>query len=151
MYLVDTNILSQGAPTKETDLAFRDLADWLEAAADHLWLSVVTVAEVMAGIERSMIRGEPRKAARLRAWLDVVEHLYGPRILPLDRDAARLTGILSARAQMRGASPGFADAAIAATAELRGLCVLTRNAKDFAPMGVAFVNPYESGVPPIPG
>jgi predicted nucleic acid-binding protein len=151
MYLLDTNILSQAAPTKETGLAFRDLGDWLEAATDHLWLSVVTIAEVTAGIERSVIRGEPRKAARLQAWLDMVEHLYGPRILPLDCDVAHLAGILSARARMAGASPGLADAAIAATAELRGFRVMTRNAKDFAPMGVAFINPYETGLPPIAG
>ncbi|KMO36692.1 hypothetical protein VQ03_20235 [Methylobacterium tarhaniae] len=150
MYLLDTNILSEGAPTKEQGLGFGDFADWLEAAADHLWLSVVTIAEIAAGIERSVIRGEARKAARLRAWLEIVEHLYGPRILPLGRDAARLSGILSARARMAGASPGLADAAIAATAELHGLRVLTRNAKDFAPMGVPFINPYESGLPPVP-
>ncbi|MCF4127348.1 PIN domain-containing protein [Methylobacterium sp. SyP6R] len=150
MYLLDTNILSQGAPTKEPGLAFDDLAGWLKAATAHLWISVVTTGEIADGVERSTLKGEHRKAARLRTWLAAVEHLYGSRILPLDRDAAHLAGLLSARARMAGASPGFADAAIAATAETRGLRLMTRNAKDFAPMGIAFINPYEDGLPALP-
>ncbi|MEH3145076.1 MAG: PIN domain-containing protein [Methylobacterium frigidaeris] len=107
MYLLDTNILSQAAPTKEQGPTFVELADWLEAAADRPWLSVVTIAEIAAGIERLDISGHHRKGARL-----------------LDRDMARRAGVLSARARMAGSSPGFADAALAATAELRGLRLL---------------------------
>jgi predicted nucleic acid-binding protein len=39
--------------------------------------------------------------------------------------------------------PGFADVAIAATAEAHGLTVLTRNVKDFIPLGVACFDPFE--------
>ncbi|MCE7030727.1 PIN domain-containing protein [Jiella avicenniae] len=150
-YLLDTNILSESAPVKDQRWSFGELKDWLEAATDHIFLSVVTIAEIEAGAELSTIRGQHRKAARLRAWLQTVEHLYGNRILPLDRDAARLAGMLSARARMSGAAPGLADVAIAATAAAHGLRLVTRNARHFAPMGIALTNPYEDGPPPLPG
>ncbi|KTR02157.1 hypothetical protein NS365_22495 [Aureimonas ureilytica] len=151
MFLLDTNILSEGAPTKDQQLGFSDLQRWMERATSRIWLSVVTLAEIEAGAERSLLKGEARKAARLRQWLELVEHLYGERILPLDRRTARLAGLLSARARMAGTSPGFADAAIAATAQAHRLRLMTRNGKDFAPMGVAFVNPYLDGLPEIAG
>jgi predicted nucleic acid-binding protein len=46
-------------------------------------------------------------------------------------------------ARAAGISPGFEDIAIAATARCHGLCVLTRNIRDFSPLGVDVRNPFE--------
>jgi predicted nucleic acid-binding protein len=43
----------------------------------------------------------------------------------------------------RGHSPGFADIAIAATAERHDLTILSRNERHFAPMDLAVVDPLE--------
>ena len=47
--------------------------------------------------------------------------------MPFDIPAARFAGLLMDRARATGQAPGFADLAIAATAESRNLTVLTRN------------------------
>jgi predicted nucleic acid-binding protein len=69
-------------------------------------------------------------------------HLYGDRILPFDLAAARIAGALSDVARSRGSASGFADIAIAATAHYRGLTLLTRNTRHFAPLGLPTVNPF---------
>ena len=147
MYLVDTNILSAAAPGVK--LPLRDLAAWMDAASPALFLSVVTAAEVRSGIEKQQRQGAVRKAAHLREWWASVEHLYGSWILPFDLAAARIAGVLMERARGAGVEPGFADIAVAATAEAHSHTILTRNVKDFEPLGVPFLNPYEA-LPPLP-
>ncbi|MEF2073993.1 type II toxin-antitoxin system VapC family toxin [Consotaella aegiceratis] len=146
MYLADTDILSAISPTAKVSVT--DLANWMDAASPQLFLSVVTVAEVRNGIEKNERQGAIRKAAALREWWATVEHLYAKRILPFDLGAAHIAGVLSDRARGAGFDPGFADVVIAATAEAHGLTVLTRNTRDFEPLGVSFLNPYE-GLPPL--
>ena len=130
-------------------LAFADLADWIDQASDGLFLSTITVAEIVAGIEKTEREGATRKATILREWWETVEHIYADRILPFDIETARIAGKLSDLARGRGFDPGFADAAIAATADINALTILTRNVKDFKSLGVVFINPYE-GLPPLP-
>ena len=63
-------------------------------------------------------------------------------MLPLDAEAAHETGLLIDRARATGHAPGFADLAIAGIAAARGLTILTRNLRHFAPLGVAAIDPY---------
>ena len=114
-YLLDTNVISETAPARSN----RDLSvvEWLEARTDRLFLSVVTVAEIEAGIAVAARREAHRKAAVLSDWLDSVLGLYCDRVLPLTRDIARAAGRLSGNARADGLAPGFADIAIAATAD----------------------------------
>ncbi|MBP0615529.1 type II toxin-antitoxin system VapC family toxin [Jiella mangrovi] len=147
MYLLDTNILSAGSLAAR--VPFAALVEWLDLASDALFLSTVTGAEIVDGIEKNEREGANRKAALLRAWWETVEHLYADRILPFDIRAARIAGKLLDRARGEGLDPSFADIAIAATAEAHDLSVLTRNIKDFAPLGVACINPHD-GLPALP-
>lgn len=142
MYLVDTNILSATAPTMKVPLA--ELVDWLDEASESLFLSAVTAAEIHDGIAKLERQGSARKAAILSEWWAAVEHLYGDRILPFDLTAARFAGALMERARGRGFTPGFADIAIAATGKAHGLTVLTRNVRDFEPLGVALLDPCDA-------
>ena len=140
MYLVDTNVVSAGAPGRADRSAA--LVQWMDGHAEELFASVITVTEIVHGIARQRRRGSPVRAARLQEWLDVVLHLYGGRVLPFDVPAAQLAGQLGDRAQALGSAPGFADIAIAATAASRGFTVLTRNLRHFEPLGVAAVDPF---------
>ena len=141
MYLVDTNVISAGAPSKSPAVA--DLADWMDAHSSVLYLSAVTVAEIEDGIAKARREQAKRKWSDLAAWLDALLHLYGDRILAFDIVAARLAGALSDLARSKGMAPGFADLIIAATARSHGLIILTRNTRHFEPLGVPTLNPFE--------
>ena len=141
MYLVDTNVISAGAPSRRASAA--DLAGWMEEHSEDIYVSVVTVAEVEHGIAKARREKATRKAHDLAAWLETRLHLYQTRILAFDVAAARIAGFLSDLARGRGAAPAFADILIAATARSRGLIVLTRNTRHFEPLGVRALNPFE--------
>ena len=104
--------------------------------AEQLFISAVTVGEIQAGIQ--ITRQQDRtKADELGAWLDRVQVSYS--VLPMDattfREWARL---------MHGKSNTVAeDAMIAATAIVHRLTVVTRNVRDFAPLGVDLLDPFE--------
>ena len=138
---MDTNILSMGAPGQREGAA--TLADWLDARSDELFLSTVTVTEIADGIAKLRRSGGLARADRLEDWLDVVLHLYGDRVMSFDVPAARHAGLLMDRARATGQAPGFADLAIAATAGVHGLTVLTRNIRHFAPLGIPAIDPFE--------
>ena len=140
MYLVDTNVLSAGAPGRAARAAA--LVDWMDAHSDQLFLSAVTVMEIVDGIARLKRIGATSKAAGLKDWLELVLHLYSDRVLPFELSAARLAGELTDRARAAGHSPGFADVAIAATAGCHDLTILTRNLRHFEPLGVPAINPF---------
>src|SRR5260221_9403604 len=139
MYLIDTNVISAAAPSRPVSLG---LVEWMDAHSASLFLSAVTVAEIEDGIAKSRREGATRKSADLAAWLETVLHLYGDRVLAFDMAAARIAGAISDRARRRGQAPGFANIIIAATAQHRGLSILSRNVRHLAPLGVAVVDPF---------
>jgi toxin FitB len=146
MYLLDTNVLSAGAPTKaQPD---ETVLDWIREHSHELYLSVVTLLELSYGLNWLRHRGATARAAQLQLWLDAVTGHYGERVLPVDFTVALRAGELIAIARAVGARVGSEDAIIAATADLRGFMVLTANARHFAPMAIAHLNPFRE-LPPV--
>jgi predicted nucleic acid-binding protein len=141
-YLVDTNVISAAAPT--AGLHRPELIAWMDAHSDDLFLSAITIAEIVDGFAKTKREGASRKAADPSAWLQTILHLYGDRILPFDSRTAEIAGALSDLARSRGHSPGFPDVAIAATARRHGLTILSCNTRDFAPINVAVIDPFEN-------
>jgi toxin FitB len=144
VYLVDTNVISAGAPSR---LAPRELLAWMDAHSRLLFVSAVTVAEIEDGVAKLRREGATRKAQDLAAWLETILHLYGDRILAFDTPTARIAGALADRARGQGQAPGFADIIIAATAQRHGLTILSRNLRHFAPLGAAAIDPFDA-LPP---
>ncbi len=97
MYLLDTNIISAGAPTKR-QVGVEAFAAWMRAYSDRLYLSTITIAEIEAGIARAVKLAATTKAEKLRRWLAAVEHFYGGRILPFGIEEARHAGLILDRA-----------------------------------------------------
>jgi predicted nucleic acid-binding protein len=96
MYLVDTNVISDAAPSRPLSPA---MIEWMDTHSASLFLSVVTVAEIEDGIAKSQREGATRKSADLSAWLETVLHLYGDRVLAFDVATARIAGAISDRAR----------------------------------------------------
>ncbi|GGF66229.1 ribonuclease VapC [Azorhizobium oxalatiphilum] len=144
-YLLDTDVISHFTPGRALPAGTpADLPGWFAHQSERLWLSGISLAEIRAGIERARHTGQPAKAAMLDGWIASLILAYGARILALDIAAAHHTGLLIDRARRGGLPAGFADLAIAGTAAAHGLTVLTRNVRHYAPLGVAFHNPFES-------
>ena len=141
MYLVDTNVISAGAPSKAVSAA--ELLKWMDEHSTKLYLSVVTVAEIEDGVAKARRERARRKATDLASWLVTLLHLYGNRVLPFDVACARVAGELSDLARSRGLGPGFADIVIAATARHHQLTILTRNVRHFSPLGILTINPFQ--------
>ena len=115
----------------------------MDSHSADLFLSAVTIAEIADGIAKAKREGARRKASDLSAWLQTVLHLYGERVLPFDSPTAQLAGALADLARSRGHSPGFADIAIAATARLHNLMILSRKERHFASVDVVVVDPFQ--------
>ena len=133
MMLLDTMVLSELRKTAPN----AGVVSFIEAqAADALFLSVLTVGEIEAGIEKQRTAA-PEFAEELNQWLTVMELQFAQCILPVTPAIAKLWGRLCVQTGNKGV-----DNLIAATALCHNLTVVTRNVKDFAPTGVRVLNPY---------
>ena len=143
-YLLDTNVVSLLAPAATGAAAtLSRLQAWLRANDAQLFLSTITLAEIQAGVSKLERNGALRRAAALAHWLNIILELYNSRTLPLTSPVALEAGRLLDRALAAGANPGFEDAAIAATARVHDLTVVTANRRHFTHFGVAFVSPAD--------
>lgn len=137
MFLIDTNVISALAPSKRENVEL--LIEWLDKASPRLFMSVVSAAEIEAGIAKAEREGATTKARQLAEWWQSIEHLYSDRLLPFDLQCARVAGGMIDAARAHHA--GFEDIAIAATAHVHELIVLTRNLRHFEPLGIQAVDP----------
>jgi toxin FitB len=136
-FLLDTNVVSEWTRPSPHPAVVR----WLrEVDEDDVLLSVVTLAELRHGVDR-LAGGERRR--RLDHWLsvDLVERFDG-RIVDVDRAVGDSWGRLVAAGESRGTRPGAVDALIAATADVHGAVVVTRNVRDFHAMGTRVLDPW---------
>lgn len=133
-YLLDTNVVSELRRQRPHGA----VVAWLESLDDaQLFLSAVTLGEIQAGIELTREQ-DPQKATDIEAWLELVADAYN--VLPMDAAAFRAW----ARLMHRKSNTLYEDAMIAATAQVHGLTVATRNVADFNALGVEVFNPFGS-------
>ncbi|HEU5018555.1 MAG TPA: PIN domain-containing protein [Pseudolabrys sp.] len=144
-YLLDTNAISILAPSPQAQntpsSAAASFRAWVRDHDGQLFLSTITLAEIQAGISRLERKGSARRAAALGRWLSAILELYDSRTLPFTSPVALETGRLLVRASGAGADPGFEDAAIAATAAVHNLAVVTANTRHFQHFDVPLISP----------
>ena len=137
--LLDTCVLSELRLPKPNGGVMRAI-DALDS--DNLFVSAISIGEIAKGVA---LLQDGRRKRLLEDWLQTIERNYGDRILPIDLEACRVWGELTAAAQKTGRTIPAVDGLIAATARRHGLKIMTRNAGNFDPSGVPVVNPWEYG------
>jgi predicted nucleic acid-binding protein len=136
-FLLDTNVVSKQIRPRRDPGVERFLAVVDESS---VFLSVVTIGELRDGVER--LRPGPKRD-ELDLWLAfAVPVRFNGRIVPISLEIAEVWGRLAARQHRTGYVMDTADGYIAATAFVHGLTVVTRNARDFEPLGISVLNPW---------
>ena len=138
MILLDTNVVSE-AMKPEPDETVRAWLD--EQAAETLYLSSVTVAELMFGIGALP---DGKRKGKLTEALDGVMELFADRILSFDTGAARHYAELAVKARAAGKGFPTPDGYIAAIAASRGFVVATRDASAFDAAGLEVIDPWNA-------
>ncbi len=133
-YLLDTNVISELSKPRPQ----ARVAQWFTSVPDEdLYLSVLTVGELRAGVESKLAAGDERASARLDAWLRGLQSEYSERILSVDVDTAEEWGRMMAQDRNHAI-----DALLAAAAKRHGLTLVTRNVKHIASRRVLTFDPF---------
>jgi toxin FitB len=133
VFLIDTNVVSELRKPRPHP----GVMAWFENASDKdLHLSAITLGELQAGVEITRAR-DPAKAAEIEAWIDRVAETWS--VLALDAAVCRCWARLMHKRQ----DDLLQDAMIAATAQVHGLIVVTRNLRDFQVFGVPLLDPFQ--------
>ena len=133
MYLLDTVTISQSLSRHPNAGAVGWIA---KQEPGNLFISVVSIAEIKRGAALAR-KSDPKFADKIETWLTAMTSTFADRILPINTAVARAWGSLQATI-----GHGGEDIMIAATALDRGMTIITRNIRDFAPLGVKIENPF---------
>jgi predicted nucleic acid-binding protein len=138
MIVLDTNVVSEAMKPEPQPV----LRAWLDnQAAETLYLSSVTVAELLFGI--AALPAGKRKN-RLTEAVEGLLALFHDRVLPFDTDAARHYAELAILARTSGRGFPTPDGYIAAIAASRGFIVASRDTAPYTAAGVTVINPWEA-------
>jgi predicted nucleic acid-binding protein len=133
-YLLDTNTVSELTKEKPNPA----VVTWLRQNQNDCFVSVVTIGELVKGVE---LLPEGRKRRRLSRELRFLQEDYSDRILPYDEITAIEWGRLYAGAKKRNRLLPLEDSLIEATALTYELAVAAHNRSDF--FVVSTVDPWE--------
>jgi toxin FitB len=139
MYLLDTNIVSMLDPNRHRHAP--DLVGWLDRNGAHLFLSVMTITELDAGVFKLRREGKNERADEIASLVGAIVADFRDRVLPVDIETSRhIARLASTTYQQPVALP---DLVIAATATRHGLILLTHNMSDFVRLNVACRDPFD--------
>jgi len=138
--VLDTNVVSQALrPLPEVRVI-----EWLDAQPmETLYLSVVTVAELRAGV--ALLPAGKRRSGLQESLENRVLPLFTGRILSFDLACSQAYARLLAKARLAGLAIATADGFIAAIAATHGFAVATRDTRPFDAAGVVVINPWGAG------
>lgn len=130
--LLDTNVLSELLRPVPEQRVLAYIRSHKTAFA-----SVISIHELEYGAAR--LPDGQRKSGYLAA---IQRIMTTHAIIPVYTRTASLAGFLRAKQQSQGRTMEIADALIAATAIENGLCLATRNTRDFTGIDILLHNPW---------
>lgn len=138
MIILDTNVVSE--PMRPAgDAAVRA---WLDRqVAETLYLTATSLSELLLSME--VLQNGKRKDRLGAVLAELLTNLFGPRILPFDRQAAVAYAPLVGRARAGGRTISVADGQIAAIATVHGFAVATRDTAPFEAAGIPIIDPWK--------
>ncbi len=137
MIILDTNVIAEPMKTN-CNYAVRNWLD--EQAAESLYLTTISLAELLVGIE--LLPKGQRKETLHSTCTRVLTQLFGSRILSFDPEAAEAFARIIGKAHKKGQALSVADAQIAAIADVHGFSVATRDTAPFIAAGIKVINPW---------
>lgn len=137
--LLDTCVLSEWNRPSGREVVTAALAPFPNQA---LYLSVVTLGEIEAGLSRLEFGA---KRAGLETWARILESRFAHSLLPVDVATARMWGRIVGERARKGKAISLADGLLAATAIVHGLVMVTRNKRDFTELDIPILDPWEKG------
>ena len=138
MILLDTNVISE--PLRQTP--DERVIAWIDAQPmETLFLSVITVAELRAGV--ALLPAGKRRSGLHQDLEKRVLPLFAGRVLPLDMACTQAYAALMAKSRSMGLAIATADAYIAAIAATHGFTVASRGIKPFKAAGVSVIDPWQ--------
>jgi predicted nucleic acid-binding protein len=125
-YLLDTNAISEGRKPRP-DAGF---VRWISGVDEaSLFLSVLTFGELRKGVQSA----PDSKRPSLERWLtSELPAFFNERVLAVDLAVADRWGKLDSDLRSAGRTAPAIDCMLAATALVRGLTIVSRNARDFS-------------------
>ena len=122
----------------------RRVQAWLdEQLAETLYITSISLSELFLGVE--LLPDGKRKNELGVSLRELLETLFGDRILPFELQAAIRYAASVSRARAAGRAISMAAGQIAAIAAAHGFTVATRDTAPFVAAGVPVVNPWEFG------
>ena len=133
-FLLDTNVISE---IRKRERAHPNVVKWVEETpVKEIGTSVVVLAEIRRGIELKR-RSDPAQAEGFDRWFRQMRTRLGDRVLPIDEPVAEAWAVLSVPDPLP-----LIDGLLAATAQVHGLTLVTRNVADVAKTGVSILDPF---------
>ena len=137
MIILDTNVVSEAMKPEPNPV----VRAWLnDQAAETLYLSSVTLAELLFGIA-ALPSGKRKEMLALT--LEGLMGLFNDRVLPFDVEAARHYADLAVVAKVSGRGFPTPDGYIAAIAASRGFIVASRDTAPYEAARVTVINPWQ--------
>lgn len=128
-WLTDTNVLSELVRPRPNS----GVLAWA-AGVDRISVSVVTLEEILFGLAW-------KPNAKVHEWFGRF-FAEACEVIPITQPMAERAGAMRGEMRARGITRSQADTLIAATAQVLGLTLVTRNVRDFKGCRIDLLNPF---------
>jgi hypothetical protein len=137
-YLIDTDIVSMLDPRRQAHA--RALVDWIDRNGSRIFLSVMTIVELDAGVLKLRREGKTQRAHELAILVSTILTNFADRVLAMDVETGRHLARLGERTHRQPIA--LPDLIIAATAVRHGLVLLTRNLGELGRLAIDARDPF---------